>query len=748
MSLQPVSATDFSGGITDYYVAGPVNKYKNATNFLINRHGDEGKLITRPGSDLYSMDHPQLPTGGQRVGFLKIFQDTLLANSARDLYYFSTTWTSLTGPTGNKLFPSGTTVDNVSSMSRWGNTLYVTSDNYTAASKIYPDNSGTFQLRTAGLPALASIPAVSGGGTKAQVYRFIYEYTYQVRTLTFKDLGPTVERAITNGGATNSITAIPVLSNGATTNYDTAAIKVGIYRTVDLGAVFYKVGEVTNGTTTFSDTVSDTVLINNEPLYTEGGVVENDPPPLCKFVHIVGTIGYWANIKEGTEIRANRCRQSIPGDIDSVPGDFFVDIDDDIAGISSARDVPVLLGDKSAWRLDGGIDELGRGELTAQKISDTCSCVSGQSVVQTLEGVFWAGLDGFYFTDGYSVVRLNEDWDVRYAAFVQTAEQRRRIQGKYDAVNRRVWWSVQSDPALEVDYCYVLDLRWGVRPNATFTPQNGSTNFAPTAIEFDDRGNLIRGDTRGYVFKHDDALRSDPLVDTLVSPSTWLRATIIYDFISCAYNMGTDAVRKYATWFSIQCANRTNLSLQPITINDDGRVVENMQKIRFKGNVIWGDPETTWGDPSVVWDKEGLIEYKRRFPAKSLRFSYKQIRLTNAYSVIDTSDLLGTADINATLTQVTLNGANASFATTYPGYFISFEEDGYNKDYLITAVATDILTYADPDGSSATAVGQKFEIRGYPKNEILDLLSMTIWYDAFGTTQEAFHAADTGAIDA
>lgn len=748
--MQPTSVTDFSGGFTDYYVAGPSNKYQRASNLLIKRHGGEGKLQTRAGSVLYDPANAQLPTGSQRIGTLRLFEGRLLAHSARDLYAYNAGWNALSGPTGNKLFPAGTTVDNVTSHARWGKTLYFTNDSYTAASKIYADQTGTLQLRTAGLPPLATVPSAVGvpPGTRAVIYRFIHEYEYKVGTLTFKDLGPSVEVAITNGNATTAITAIPVLANGTVTNYDTTALKIGIYRTTNTGTTFYKVGEVTNGTTSFTDTVTDLALIDNEPLYTEGGVSENSPPPLCKLVHVVGNVGYWANIKEGTEIRGNRLRQSIPGDIDSVPEDFFVDIDDDIVGLSSARDVPILLGETSAWRVDGTVDELGRGQLVAQKISDTTSCISSQSVVQTLEGVFWCGVDGIYYTDGASVLRINEDWDQTYVTLTATAAQKRRIQGKYDAVNRRVWWSVQSPDSGEVDLSIVLDLHWGVRPAATFTSCEGAANWAPTAIEFDGRGNLIRGDRRGYVFLHDDDLRNDPLVNETLSPALWQETTIIYDFISSAMNFGNDAIRKVCTWFSIQCANRSNLSLQPISINDNGRVVEKLQAVRFRGNYFWGDPSTTWGNPDDVWNREGIIEARRRFPARSFRCSYKQMRLTNSYSVIDSSDVLGTAAINAALKQVNLDNALSTFASTYPGYYIAFEADGYTKDYLITAVASDILTYADIGNTSVTSVGQKFEIRGHPKSEIMDLLSMTVWYDNFSTTQRAFHAADTGKVGA
>jgi len=54
-------------------------------------------------------------------------------------------------------------------------------------------------------------------------------------------------------GHYNQIAAIPVLAGG---NYDTSNIKVRIFRTTDNGSTSYYVGQVTNGTVTFQDTVN------------------------------------------------------------------------------------------------------------------------------------------------------------------------------------------------------------------------------------------------------------------------------------------------------------------------------------------------------------------------------------------------------------------------------------------------------------------------------------------------------------
>ncbi len=761
MSVTPYTQSDFSGGFTDYYLSAAPNKFRRADNLLLAPHGAQGKLTTRPGSTFFaSAAHAQLPSGSSRVGAIIPFNSIYFFLNAKSLYrYVSSNWAEITGPysggTGH-LFPTGVTVTNVASWSPWGKHLFVTCDGLIKPVKVFEYSSGNYAFVTAGLPALASTPTITAAGTRANAYAFLYEYTYAAGNLTFLDLGPITRTSTATGAASNAISAIPVLANSSDDkNYDItptygSLFKVGIYRTTDGGTAYYKVGTVSNGTTTFTDTVTDAQLVLNEPLYTTGGVVENEAPPLCKLVHIIGNVGYYANIQEGSDLRPNRCRQSIPGNPSSSPGDFFVDIDEDIIGLSSARDIPVLLADNSAWRIDGAQDELGRGQMVATRISDTCSCVSGLSVVQTLDGTFWAGKDGFYYTDGFTVTRINEGWDITYATFVGTAAQRRRIVGAYDSIHRRIWWSVQSATGSDIDTSIVLDLRFGVSKDMPFTTASGSaaldgsTNWAPTAIAFS-AGDLIRGDTRGYVFQHDDDLTADYLINPNVAATSWYTTAIIYNFVSIGQNFGTDALRKYGTWLDIQCANRTNLSLQPISINDDGRVIENLKLIRFRGNILWGDPTVTWGDPEIAWNKQGTIEVSRRFPGKSLRFSHKQIQLTNAYCVIDNSDLLGTVTVNATTKTAVLNLGAATWSAAYVGYYISFAND-LTVDYLITAVTDTTVTYSDAGNTSLTQAGVEFEVKGYPKDEIMDLLAYSIWADAFGTTQEKFDVSELNEV--
>lgn len=750
IETRPLEIQDFAGGITDNYVDAELNKSKRLDNLLISYNR---KLFSRPGSDIFNEDYYQIPAGAQRINSLINFDNdsNLIQISAKNAYTtLGGGWSTLLGPSSNSVFDAGS-VNSIVSYGQWNKHLYVTNDDYATVTKIYKDNSGNFKVRTAGLPVIGS-PTVTAGAAGAfnYLYAFLYEYTYQSSNKTFQDFGGTTIVELSSAAAPNvsavSITAIPVITNGATGNYDTSNIKVWIYRTIAGGTTFYKVSEVTNGTTSYSDNMSDTTLQDNETLYTTGGVVDNEPPPVCKLMHVAGNYGFFANIKEGSELIPNRLRQSIPGDIDSSPSDFYVDIDLEITGLSSYGGDPVLIAKQGVYRVDGRFDDLGTGGMFAKKIDDTATCVSQASIVQIPEGIVWAGVDGIYFSDSYIVKKISIGLNTTYEQFVSTTAKQKRIRGAYDAVERRVWWAVTNDDgSTDNDSCLVLDVRWGIKPDSVFTTTSGGDSFAPSDIVFYNK-KLTRADKRGYVFTHDDATYSDPMINTLVAPTSWQRQVIIFDYISSAMNFGTTFVRKWVPRIVLTASNRTNVSIQIRSINDDNKKVRDLSEIRFRGNVVWGDTEVTWGDADTVWNFNGLIEEQRRFPANSLRCSYKQIQVTNSYTVVTNSDSLGLAYVDANINTVTLNEYDGMdpLTVTWPadsvGYFISFEADGYSRQYPITARTDGTLTFADavdtiPDGNT------KWLLSGYQTNEAINLLGYTVHWAPLSKTQDMYHGA-------
>jgi hypothetical protein len=729
LANQQLVVGDFSGGITDYTLDADPNQSAELENFVINKNK---KLESVPGSTIYDEDFPQIPDGNARIcGMFKSLDPNLYVNSARKIWYpGSSSWTELTGPTSNPAISTGTTSSFIST-AEWNGHTYVANSDYSTPIKIYKDGSTT-KVRTAGLPDLASTPTCTSGGGSGNNYNYAFHYFYQytVGTTLFEDYGPVTYVQKTNIGAPNvnnvAIAAIPTLANGATLNYDTTVIKVYIYRTANNGLTYYKIGEVTNGTAVFTDNFADSSITSNLLLYTNGGTLDYDPPPLCKFVHIVNGLAYWANIKEGTEYFTNQIRQSIPGDPDSCPAALTVDLLEEIVGISSFNDNPIVFTKKRAVRLNGTYDELGQGQVTFEDITKTVGCMSHNSIVQTRFGVFWAGDDGFYWTDGFNFKKISDSINERYKQIVLDSTRQSRIYAAYDTTDNKIHWAVTYGSAsTDNDYFFTLDLRYGITDASTFTTRQNGSSFAPTAIIYY-QGNLIRADKRGYVFTHSTSYLTDPKVDTNAAYSTWTTKGIVPLYKSTIFNFGLPMVRKWVPKILLSMQNITNVSVQISGINDNSSFVNDLTEIRYRGNILWGDPDPLWGADTPYWSYFNLIEEMRRFPARSLRCSFKQIQITQSYSIIYNSDSYGTATVDSSTKTATITGV---FPTDIVDYYISFITDGYDKQYQITARNSDtVLTYLDPGTEQTSGSGVKWLIKGYPKSEVFDINSYVLYY--------------------
>jgi hypothetical protein len=747
LQTQPLEIEDFSGGITDNYIDCALNQYKEGDNFFITRNK---KLFTRYGSSLLDLAAPQLPEGQHRVGALISFEDELLAQ-ARDSFYAKTLsgWGHLVGPTGNPFLAAGDNFKYVAHTT-WNSQLLVTSDLYVKATRLYKDQTGTLQVRTAGLPKLQANPTIVGtAGANNYVYAFIRSYNYMVGDVEFQEVSDVVYIELENANAPDvnqvDISNIPLLSNVGGLNYDITNVKVEIYRTENAGVTFYKVAEVTNGTTDFSDTTPDSSLLTSPTLYTNGGLLGYEEPPLAKYVHVVADVGYYGNIKEGTQILADRVLLSIPGAPAAVPRLFFLEFGQEVTGLSSAEDVPLVFCKNSVYRIDGTFDSLGKGNPTPQRLSSTVGCVSNRSIVKVSGGVFFAGQDGFYFTDGFNVKKVSREINKRYSLLVENSTQAARIYGTYDSREQRVWWAVSTNAGLseDNDKMFILDLNFGVSDNMPFTTATNGNSFAPSSLVFY-QNNLIRGDKRGFVFKHEEGQKSDPKIDLLTAPTEWTKDTIIWTYEGFATSFETNFMRKWVTRISMLAANESNVNVQVTSINDDYKAVADLSLIRFEGQLTWGDPDIVWGDPNIIWNGQGMLSEIRHFPKNNLRCSLKQVKISNGFGVVTNSDLVGTAVVNALAKHAVLSLPQSSWPFYSVDYVIAFENDGYVNEFPITIRNDDSTITLSDIGNLLPSGTQKWVIRGYAKNEVLNLLSYTLHYAVLGQTQKTFDASSTG----
>lgn len=558
----------------------------------------------------------------------------------------------------------------------------------------------------------------------------------------------------------NLISNLPVLVNDSTTNYDVTKVDMLIYRTSDAGKVYYLLDTLTNGTTTDSDNVNDLLanpgqlaLQDRETLYTTGGVVSSTQPPKAKVMHINTATAFYGGIYDGGALLSNRVLQSIPGKIFATPPTFYVDLDDEVVMISSTRNNTIVLGTNSVYRLQGGFNLLGQGAFSYEKISNTMGCISAASVVQTELGIFYAGSDGFYYTDGYQVIKISLDLDISYDAWTKTEAQRARIEGKYDRLQRRIYWKIQSESTTdEANQIWSFYLNYGVKPSGVFAPYSGdATTFRPTALVVYDR-QFIKAEPGAVItaFNYDaDYDVVIPVAPASLNPYAYYRMPILYKYASCALDYGDTKVGQYATGVHLITQNRGNYIAQFISVtennNFEGRRA--LAPINSKLNFWWGyDFPDVWGtEDGMNWKFDGKDDVGRRFTSSSLRSTLRQLIFqpvsTNAY--YSYADFQGDVVVNAitiagntTMTFTRVDKANyVLLPIEVLGMSISFAIDDYATSYVITAVTNPPNSYSyftlatqPPWVTAMSQVASQWKIIGQPIHAGFELTSYDVYY--------------------
>jgi hypothetical protein len=737
MNPTPLELKDFSGGMTDNYVNAPTNRAEEMDNLIIiptNPREGLSSLRSRPGSELDDTTNAQIPIGSERIGTLINYDNStkMLVQSGKKFFYRNpSAYTTLVGSGGFDVFDLGSSTSNVA-YCEFKKHLLVVNDAFAKPSKIYLESGTTYRVRTAGLPEMAE-PTVTAGaaGTGAYTYHFLYYYEYTIGSEIHQDFGPTTLVQVLSCEAPNvaavAITNIPVLSNGTTLHYDTANIKVKIYRTKSGGTTAYYIDEVTNGTTTYNDNDADSAIGDRDVVYTEGGVLDNDEPPLAKFVFACQKRAFYLHIKEGSEVLSSTGKISAENDIDSVPGGNLFEVEDEIEGGSSVSDIPIVGCKRHVYRLEGAYDEFGRGNVTPVRIHDTAGLVSHLSFVQAHSRLFWAGRNGFYTTDGNEVFCISEHLTPSYKLLLENTDDTRRIQGVFHELDNKIVWSVQSDSSsTDNDSTWVLDLNYPITKESTFTSASGGDSFAPSSLCYFDK-QLYRGDRRGYVLKHHEDLTTDPKIDTTKVVAEWTTQAIIYNYLGPALSFGTTLARKFVGRITLTAKNEGNVSIQINAINDDGRLIRELKEIRWRDTFEWDDSE--------AW---------RRFPKVGLRVSYLQIQITNSFTVITNSDSLGSATVDTSAKTATLvNAADADWPDDSIDYYLTFSSDNYTNEYLVTGRTDDVLTFSDTSNTSQSG-SQQWLLKGYRKGEVLNLMGYSLWYIIFSQSAKTYTTGDSG----
>ena len=760
---------DLSGGMTDNVKLSATNKFEILNNIIVN---EEKGGTKRWGSDIFSTTSWVLPPY-QPINLITEYYGSHFMSTGRRLYEVTpTTITDLVGPTGNPAYSSGLATTNFYSKALWRNQYFYTNDSFCKPIKTYKDGAGIWQVRTAGLPELPTIPTVAstgGGGGDNYLYAFCYYYKYSVGTTDFEDFGAVTYVDLL--GVTSpdtdavNITLIPDLVNGATLNYDETNIKIKIYRTTNNGNSFYYVDEISNlGTGTFSDTSSDaTIVTANISLYTNGGILNNDTPPEAKYISVCNGTGYYGNVKEGSLYKPYRMRLSKPDDIDSCPVDLIVDFDGDIVAQAPFRDTMIVSIQKSGvyqtYNVVGTFDAYGRGSVKKTLIHSSEGFVSHNSIVTLQSGLVGAGSKGFMFTEGYHVINISYTLVKSYQDIVSTETKCRQICAAYDWKNKLVYFACQRNiVSLNNDSCFILHEFLGIKPESCFTTMDNGTDFQPYSVFFNSSGQLIRGDSRGFIFRHEPitmtpTMLADPKVDLSVpDPNNWSKSAVNYDITTSELLCGDASIMKYGSKVAIRIKNNSDVSSQLFSANDGYKNWKETPEIRRRDSMTWGAPHHIWGGSIATWAYTKDINEIRWLPSQgTVRFYTKQLKLKPSYTIIDNSDLTGEATVTLRIpgppvvpNMVDLFIVTEKWVPYCDDFRISFDFDNYATEYFIFNRVSDTKIYITDPLLTLVAGKHKWILKGYPKDERFDFVSFNLYYGDGSPTFEPYIRSNGG----
>lgn len=279
---------------------------------------------------------------------------------------------------------------------------------------------------------------------------------------------------ITNISGTTLTLSSPAIASAAASSTVYSTLTVQIYRTINGGSVFFYLGMVANGTTSFTDNISDATVQLQQPIYTTNGVLGYDQPPTSAIAVTQTNDFFWY----ATNTTLYQSVQGAPG---ACPSSFSDQIDQKIIGLSDVISFPILFCDKSVYRVEGTFDSFGNNGFVLREISKTAGCVAKNSIVKTPYGLVWFGNGGIYATDGYTVKKITRHLNTSYSIWANS-----KVKGEYDPSQNMVYWTINttSNPSGNNNAWLVLHLSYGLTEESVFSTLFSESNLYPTSLCF------------------------------------------------------------------------------------------------------------------------------------------------------------------------------------------------------------------------------------------------------------------------
>jgi len=250
-------------------------------------------------------------------------------------------------------------------------------------------------------------PAVA---SKTFSYVVMYEFFDTNGTLTMST--PSLPKSVTTGANAVKLIVEFVMPPGTYKFRDEFSMRAVLFRTETLGSVHYRVKtspmRLNDGSLNgFEDTLSDADLINNERLYTTGGVLPNDPAPLCRFSTSGGNRLFLGGLENRDEIAYSK--KQLAGESVNFNGNFRIRIStaqnadsSDMSGLGYLDGKIIIFREQSIYYISGdGPLETGLQDSFTEPegIATDVGCVDPRSVLSTPAGIMFKSRKGIYLLD-------------------------------------------------------------------------------------------------------------------------------------------------------------------------------------------------------------------------------------------------------------------------------------------------------------------------------------------------------------
>ncbi len=477
------------------------------------------------------------------------------------------------------------------------NTLHVSGSRLTSYDSVSPVEHG-FNV----YPTITADDAFTSGGSIATgTYSYVACYEWPDNFGQIYRSAPSNPFSVFVPGATSGSVLLGVTTLRLTAKQAPRAdVSIVFYRTLVGGTRYFRtssitapvLNDVTVDSLTFTDTTSDATLLGNALLYTDGGVLDNDPAPPCSSLTVYRNRVVALDDTDRLTLWYSKQRAAPQPGAVAGPVEFsaYQTLAVDPAGgnvtaVQSLDDKLIVFKESRVYYFYGqGPDSTGAQNdfSDAILITTDCGCISARSIATTPSGLMFQSRKGIYL--------LSRDLRVSYiGADVEDYNDDTVTSAQLIPTTNQVRFTMRSGVALVYDY-YLVDQegqgQWSVWTNIR----------AVDSCIFEDLFTFITA--AGPVRYETPGIYSDvgrPIILKIQTP--WMQFANMQGF-QRVYKMLVLGTYVSAHSLNIQVAYDFNPTPSQTTVITPDDV------LAWGGDTTWGGgPDTVWGGvfPKYQW---------------------------------------------------------------------------------------------------------------------------------------------------